>query len=349
MNMTDKEIFERIPAPLLLWYRQNKRDLPWRKKPTPYQVWVSEIMLQQTRVEAVKEYFVRFMQALPTVEDLARCEEEKLLKLWEGLGYYSRARNLQKAAKQIVFDYGEFPSETEDLKRLAGVGSYTAGAIASIAFGKREAAVDGNVFRVASRLTENPTVISSAEYRRYLEREISAIYPPQGNACAEFTQSLFELGALICKPQNPDCGSCPLSKICKANKHGTQREFPVLPIKKPKREEDVYVFLIETAQGFCVRRRDSGVLKGMNEFPSVVSNGESVESALHGLGIDEYETVAIKKYAHIFTHIRWNITCVWIKTESAEFDAYTIDEIKESISLPTAFKQCMEMLKEKEI
>ena len=344
--MNEKEIFQAIPAPLLSWYRANKRDLPWRENPTPYRVWVSEIMLQQTRVEAVKEYYTRFMQALPTVEDLAGCAEEKLLKLWEGLGYYSRARNLQKAAKQIVFEFGEFPNDIKELKRLAGVGAYTAGAIASIAFGKPTAAVDGNVLRVVSRLTENSTVISDTGYRKYLENELSSVYPPLGKACSEFTQSLFELGALVCKPQNPDCKNCPLAKICKANAHGTQMNFPVLPVKKAKREENVYVFLIQTEQGFCIRRRENGVLKGMNEFPSVTSLGESVEQALFSLGVYEYEEIKRKKYTHIFTHIKWNITCVWVKTESAEFDAYTLDEIKESISLPTAFKQCMSILKE---
>lgn len=347
--MNEKEIFQAIPAPLLSWYRANKRDLPWRENPTPYRVWVSEIMLQQTRVEAVKEYYARFMQALPTVEDLAGCAEEKLLKLWEGLGYYSRARNLQKAAKQIVFDFGEFPSDIKELTKLAGVGAYTAGAIASIAFGKPTAAVDGNVLRVASRLTENPTVISDTGYRKYLENELSSVYPPTGKACSEFTQSLFELGALVCKPQNPDCKHCPLSKICRANAHGTQMNFPVLPVKKAKREENVYVFLIQTEQGFCIRRRETGVLKGMNEFPSVVSFGESVEQALFSLGVYEYEEIKRRNYTHIFTHIKWNITCVWVKTESAEFDAYTLDEIQESISLPTAFKQCMSILKEKNI
>ncbi len=344
--MDDKEIFQAIPAPLLSWYRANKRDLPWRENPTPYRVWVSEIMLQQTRVEAVKEYYARFMRALPTVEALASCEEEKLLKLWEGLGYYSRARNLQKAAKQIVLNYGAFPSDKKTLKTLAGVGSYTAGAIASIAFGQPTAAVDGNVLRVVSRLTENGTVISDAGYRKYLENELSAVYPPEGKACAEFTQSLFELGALICKPQNPDCKSCPLAKICRAYAHGTWSQFPVLPVKKAKREENVYVFLLQTEQGFCIRRRETGVLKGMNEFPSVVSTVESVEQALFSLGVYEYEEIKRKNYTHIFTHIKWNITCVWVKTESTEFDAYTLEEIKESISLPTAFKQCMSILKE---
>ena len=169
MQNFDKFNFHLIPAPLLSWYQTHKRSLPWREEPTPYRVWVSEIMLQQTRVEAVKEYYSRFMQALPTVEDLAACEEEKLLKLWEGLGYYSRARNLQKAAKLLVNLYGgEFPSDIESLKSLPGIGSYTAGAISSIAFGKPVAAVDGNVLRVASRLSEDSRVISDTKYRAEL-------------------------------------------------------------------------------------------------------------------------------------------------------------------------------------
>ena len=177
---------------------------------------MSEIMLQQTRVEAVREYYTRFIAALPSVEALAACEEEKLLKLWEGLGYYSRVRNMQKAAKTIVIEYGgKFPEEIETLKTLAGIGSYTAGAIASIAFGKATAAVDGYVFRVIARLTENSTVISDLKYRKYLETELSKIYPKGRES--QFTQSLFELGALVCKPLSPACERCPLAKLCKAN------------------------------------------------------------------------------------------------------------------------------------
>ena len=341
--------FHRIPSPLLSWYSEHKRDLPWRENPTPYRVWVSEIMLQQTRVEAVKEYYLRFMEQLPSVEDLAACEEEKLLKLWEGLGYYSRARNLQKAAKKIVNDYGgEFPSTVDEIKDLPGVGPYTAGAISSIAYGLPVAAVDGNVFRVASRLEENPTPISDPKYRKYLETTLSAVYPPAGKLCSDFTQSLFELGALICKPQNPDCRLCPLKGFCRAYEHGTQAEYPVLPQKAAKRQERVYVFLIETPEGFCIRRREEGVLKGMNEFPSaVVLDGEPPENILNEWGVTAFTEVRRQKFTHIFTHIRWDMTCVWIRTDSAPFDAYTIDEIKESISLPTAFKQCLRVLGEK--
>ena len=343
----DKFDFQRIPAPLLSWYRANKRDLAWRKKPTPYRVWVSEIMLQQTRVEAVKEYYARFMAALPTIEALAFCEEEKLLKLWEGLGYYSRARNLQKAAKIIVQQYGgEFPSSVEELKALPGIGSYTAGAIASIAFGQPTAAVDGNVFRVASRLEANPTVISDQKYRKYLERELSAVYPEDKRGCADFTQSLFELGALICKPQNPDCARCPLNGLCRAYQEGTTALYPVLPKKKEKRIERVYFFLIQTPQGFCIRRREEGVLKGMNEFPSfVVSSSETPKDILNEWGMYEFTEIKRGDFTHIFTHIRWDITCIWVQTESSVFDAYSLDEIEQSVSLPTAFKQCLRLLK----
>lgn len=343
----DKFDFQRIPAPLLSWYRTHKRDLAWRKKPTPYRVWVSEIMLQQTRVEAVKEYYARFMAALPTIEALAFCEEEKLLKLWEGLGYYSRARNLQKAAKIIVQQYGgEFPSSVEELKALPGIGSYTAGAIASIAFGQPTAAVDGNVFRVASRLEANPTVISDQKYRKYLERELSAVYPEDKRGCADFTQSLFELGALICKPQNPDCARCPLNGLCRAYQEGTTALYPVLPKKKEKRIERVYVFLIQTPQGFCIRRREEGVLKGMNEFPSfVASSSETPKDILNEWGMYEFTEIKLGDFTHIFTHIRWDITCIWVQTESSVFDAYSLDEIEQSVSLPTAFKQCLRLLK----
>ena len=338
--------FQRIPSPLLSWYRANKRTLPWRENPTPYRVWVSEIMLQQTRVEAVKEYYLRFMTQLPTVEDLADCEEEKLLKLWEGLGYYSRARNLQKAAKKIVYEYGgAFPTTVEGLKALPGIGAYTAGAIASIAYGLPVAAVDGNVFRVAARLEENPSVISDLKYRKYLEEKLSAVYPSIGQDCADFTQSLFELGALICKPQNPDCARCPINGLCRAYRHGTQAEYPVLPQKAAKRQEKVYVYLIETPQGFCVRRREEGVLRGMNEFPSeVVMDGETPENILNGWGVTAFTEIKRQKFTHIFTHIRWDMLCVWVRTDDAPFDAYTLNEIEQEISLPTAFKQCLRIL-----
>ncbi|MBQ8291435.1 MAG: A/G-specific adenine glycosylase [Clostridia bacterium] len=337
--------FHLIPAPLLAWYNTHKRTLAWRSDPTPYHVWVSEIMLQQTRVEAVKSYYDRFIEALPSVEALAACSEERLLKLWEGLGYYSRVRNMQKAARILVLEYGGvFPSDTEKLKKLPGIGAYTAGAIASIAFGRRAAAVDGNVLRVISRLTENPTEISDIAYKRALEKTLTDIYPETAEKCSAFTQSLFELGALVCKPTSPDCEACPLRALCLAYKHGNQSLFPVLPAKKAKRRESVYVFLLETPEGFCVRRREAGVLKGMNEFPSAVYERETAEQVLNGWGVYEFTEMKRKKYTHVFTHIIWDITCVWAQADVAPFDAYALDEIEESISLPTAFKQCLSIL-----
>ena len=271
---TDDYPFECIPAPLLAWYDKEKRDLAWRKNSDPYRVWVSEIMLQQTRVEAVKEYYDRFMRELPTVEALAEADEDKLLKLWEGLGYYSRARNLQKAAKEVVAR-GGFSSEPKELQKLPGIGGYTAGAIASIAFGKRAPAVDGNVFRVMSRLTENPTVISEPKYKAYLEEKLKEIYPEEGVRCSDFTQSLMELGALVCKPLSPLCGVCPLSELCRARKNGTQADFPVLPEKKEKRKEEIFVFLLVDNEGVYIERRKTGLLKGMYGFPAVLKEGKT--------------------------------------------------------------------------
>ncbi len=346
--MSEKYSYEQIVSPLLAWYRASKRTLPWRENPSPYRVWVSEIMLQQTRVEAVKGYFLRFMDELPTVETLAACEEEKLLKLWEGLGYYSRVRNLQKAARDICIRFqGAFPQTERELRSLSGIGEYTAGAILSIAFGKRKAAVDGNVLRVSARLSENATVISDVAYKRALTDTLSSVYPQEGKDCADFTQSLFELGALVCKPQNPDCGVCPLRGVCKAYANGTQKVYPVIPEKRAKRREEVYVFLIQTREGFCIRRRERGVLKGMNEFPShVIEWGESAESVLNEWGMYAFNEKKRKKYKHIFTHIVWEITCIWVEAENAPFDCYGLDEIEEGISLPTAFKQCLEMIEE---
>lgn len=343
---TDDFPFERIPAPLLAWYRANKRDLAWRENPTPYRVWVSEIMLQQTRVEAVKGYYDRFMQELPTVYDLATVSEEKLLKLWEGLGYYSRARNLQKTAKTVVSQYGGvFPCDVEKLLKLDGIGAYTAGAIASIAFQKRAPAVDGNVFRVFSRLTCNPTVIADPKYRPYVAEKLQAVYPPEGQACAEFTQALMELGATVCKPQSPACGSCPLSDICESKRANAQTDYPVLPEKKAKREEQLFVFVIKTKDGVCVRKRKAGVLKGMYEFPSHVAKvGDTPESVLKEWGVTGFTFVGEQKFTHVFTHIRWEMLCFLVQAESSPFERYSREELANEISLPTAFRQCLEII-----
>ncbi len=337
--------FHLIPAPLLSWYRANKRELEWRIAPTPYRVWVSEIMLQQTRVEAVKEYYRRFMQALPTLAELAACEEEKLLKLWEGLGYYSRVRNMQKTAKLVVENYGgELPEDEQELKKLPGIGAYTVGAIRSIAFGKKAPAVDGNVFRVLSRITENPTVISDPSYRKYLEAKLKEVYPDEGEPCSSFTQALMELGALICKPQNPDCALCPMQGICLAYASGTQSEYPVLPEKKAKKSEKLYVFLIKTPNGISLRKRTDGVLKGMTEFPSEKAD-KPFEEILNEWGVYAFTVKKRKNFTHIFTHIKWDMECILLEASKSPFEERTISEIENAVSLPTAFRQCAVMLK----
>lgn len=344
---TDDFALERIPAPLLLWYREHKRDLPWRRESSPYTTWLSEIMLQQTRVEAVRGYFERFVKALPDVYALAACDEDKLLKLWEGLGYYSRARNLQKAAKQIVEEYGGvFPTEPDELKKLAGVGDYTAGAIASIAFGKRAPAVDGNVFRVLSRLMRNPTPIDEPKYRTYLEERLKEVYPDEGRDCADFTQSLMELGATVCKPTSPTCYACPLAGQCRANLGGVQTEYPVKKEKPPKREEQLFVFLIETPQGLCVRKREQGVLKGTYEFPSAIATvGLTPEKVLNDWGMSAFTVCGEQQFTHIFTHIRWEMLAYRVQVDSAPFQQFTLAEIEEKVSLPTAFRQCLALIK----
>lgn len=334
--------FERIPAPLIAWYRSNKRNLPWRENPTPYRVWVSEIMLQQTRVEAAKEYYLRFLSALPTVESLAACDEDRLLKLWEGLGYYSRVRNMQKAAKTVVERYGgNFPSDEKELKKLSGIGEYTAGAIASVAFYLPVAAVDGNVMRVLSRYAENGADISSPAYRAYLKEKLEEIYPEKGAACSDFTQALMELGALICTPTVWRCESCPLAERCGAKRSGRQAEFPVLPEKKAKRKESLFVFLIKTPNGLAVRKRTQGVLKGMNEFPSAIKGDQTASEVLSEWGVSAFKELKRKKFTHIFTHVEWDMDCLLVEADDTPFPTYTRSQIEEEVALPTAFKQCL--------
>ena len=231
-NLTDvKEIFRKgdlraIPKPLLKWYDNNRRILPWREDPAPYRIWVSEIMLQQTRVEAVKPYFQRFMETLPDIAALAQAPEEVLLKLWEGLGYYNRVRNLQKAAIQIMEDYGGvMPDSYEELLKLKGIGSYTAGAVSSIAYGKPNPAVDGNVLRVIARVRKDERCISEDKVKKAVEKDLWEVIPT--DRPGDFNQAMMEIGACVCIPNGaPHCEECPLQQICLANADGTQLQYP---------------------------------------------------------------------------------------------------------------------------
>ncbi len=310
-----------ISKPLLKWYDENRRILPWREEATPYRVWVSEIMLQQTRVEAVKPYFERFMRALPDIGALAEAKEEELLKLWEGLGYYNRVRNLQKAAIQIVESYGgEMPASYEALLTLSGIGSYTAGAIASIAFGIRKPAVDGNVLRVVSRLRADERLISDAKVKLSVEEDLERTMP--ADRPGDFNQALMEIGACVCIPNGaPLCGECPLKEICKANRLGRQQEFPRKEGRKPRTIEEKTILLVRDGERIAVRKRKAkGLLAGLYEFPSLEGyrSAQEVAAFLNRNGISPIRIRQIEDAKHIFTHKEWHMKGYLIRVDELE-------------------------------
>lgn len=290
--------------PLLEWFQDHQRVLPWRSDPTPYHVWVSEIMLQQTRVAAVLGYYKRFMAALPTVSDLAQVEDDQLLKLWQGLGYYNRARNLKKAAQQVMTQFGgQFPTSYTDLLSLAGVGDYTAGAIASIAFGLPEPAVDGNVLRVITRVTGDQSDISRAATKQAIRSALAEIIPVQ--VPGDFNQALMELGALVCLPNGaPDCAHCPARTFCVAHLTGKTAEIPVKGAKKPRKIEERTVYLLFYDGQVALRRRPAkGLLAGLWEFPNTLVDEDA---AAWGLELAQAEVCGAGR--HIFTHREWHMT-----------------------------------------
>ncbi len=252
------ERLKAINGPLLSWYKGHARMLPWRERPEPYRVWISEIMLQQTRVEAVKPYFARFMEAFPDVKALAEADDERLLKVWEGLGYYNRARNLKKAAGIMAESYGgQLPPSYEELMKLPGIGSYTAGAIASIAYGIRVPAVDGNVLRVISRILASREDILKASVKKKTEKDLMETMPE--DRAGEFNQGLMEIGAMVCVPNGqPRCGQCPFSSLCLARKHGLLDSIPYKAQKKPRRVEERTVLLLEYDHEIAIEKRPFG-------------------------------------------------------------------------------------------
>lgn len=305
-----------ITKPLLKWYGENKRVLPWREKKNPYEIWVSEIMLQQTRVEAVKPFYERFMRELPNVAALAVCPEEKLLKLWEGLGYYNRVRNMQKAAQKIMEVYdGVFPADYEALKGLPGIGNYTAGAVASIAFCIPVPAVDGNVLRVMARLREDGEDILKQSVKNRVEAELTEIMPAEDPGA--FNQAMMDLGAMVCLPNGaPKCEVCPLFDQCLAGQHQTWTEYPFKKSAKPRRIEDRTVLLFLDGTHTAVRKRPKkGLLAGLYEFPNfdgVLSEQEALEEA-EKFGVTPLHIQALPPYKHIFSHVEWHITGYAIK------------------------------------
>ena len=322
MNTLEKDVtIKSISKPLLTWYDSNRRTLPWREEPTPYRVWVSEIMLQQTRVEAVKPYFERFMKALPDIEALAGADEERLLKLWEGLGYYNRVRNLQKAAKQIMADYGgAMPADHEKLLSLSGIGSYTAGAIASIAFGIPKPAVDGNVLRVLARIRMDDRSISDSKVKQAVEAELEAGMP--GDRPGDFNQAMMDIGAMICLPNGtPRCGDCPLAALCRAHESGKELLYPKKEAKKLRTIEEKTLMILKDENKIALQKRSpKGLLAGMYEFPSMAGFHTAAEvlEFLSEKGIHAIRIMPLADSKHIFTHREWHMKCFLVKVDELE-------------------------------
>ncbi len=344
--MEHKNIYRRLSAALLPWYRENKRDLPWRRDREPYHVWLSEIMLQQTRVEAVKGYYSRFLEKLPSIEALAKADDEVLHKLWEGLGYYSRVRNLKKAAQTVMKQYnGEFPREYDAVRALSGIGDYTAGAICSICFDQPTPAVDGNVLRVISRLTDDDTPIDLPAYKKQVREDLCAVYPAEAGA---FTQALMELGATLCGPNwKPRCGECPCREFCLGHRRGTAGSLPVKAPKKAKRLEEYTVFIFRSDGKYAIQKRpDGGLLAGLWQFPNVPGKLDTPDAlaAAEQMGLKPKELLRQAERRHIFTHIRWEMRGVWLDVAEpgGGFRWLTAEEINAEAALPTAFRQFWE-------
>lgn len=324
------------------WYQNEEKNLPWKQDKEPYHIWISEIMLQQTRIEAVKRYYERFMEQLPTVYDLAQIEEEKLLKLWEGLGYYSRARNLKKAANMIMNEYnGIVPNKYEKLIKLPGIGEYTAGAIASISNNEKVTAVDGNVLRVMSRIIGSKENVLLPETKKKITKLVQEILPEEAG---DFNEGIMEIGEKICLPNGtPLCEKCPIEEFCYAKKNDVIKEIPVR-VKDTKRkieEKTIFVFCTENGK-IAIRKRDNkGLLAGLYELPNIDErvDKESARKWVENWNLKLLEIKAGKDKKHIFTHIEWKMKCyeVIVAEENEAFIWVSKDQLEKEYALPTAF------------
>jgi len=344
-ELSDKERLAFAYGPLLSWYRSNKRDLPWRANKDAYRIWISEIMLQQTRVEAVKPYYFRFMEHFPTVQDLAEASDELLMKCWEGLGYYSRARNLKKAAQIVVEEYGgKLPESREDLLKLPGIGSYTAGAIASIAYDIAAPAVDGNVLRVLSRVTGSYDDILKQSTKRRMEELVSQVI--KDGEAGDFTQAMIETGAIVCIPNgDPLCDRCPFYTVCAARKNGLTGEIPVKAPKKKRKIEEKTVLLLRCGEKIAIRKRGAeGLLASLYEFPNWEGTLSETDVERKFGGVQSVERVPDAK--HIFSHIEWHmsgyyVTLAQMSCEEAFGESPVIfvdlEQLKEQYPIPSAF------------
>lgn len=338
-----------IVPPLLEWYASAKRDLPWRHTRDPYRIWVSEVMLQQTRVEAVRGYYARFLEALPDVRALAAADEAVYLKLWEGLGYYSRVRNLHRAAVMVCTEYGgRFPEDHAALCGLPGIGDYTAGAVASIAFGQRVPAVDGNVLRVVTRLLNDSRPVSDPKVKAGLRAQVADIVP--ADAPGTFNQSLMELGATVCVPNGaPRCGDCPLLHLCEGYRAGTAAGLPVKAAKKPRRVEPRTVFLLCCEGRAALRKRpEKGLLGGLWELPSAEGalNPAQARALLTQWGLAPGQLLSLRSAKHIFTHVEWHMTGYYADCAAlAEGFTWALPgQLREEYALPSAFRPFLSVL-----
>ena len=340
--MNEQERLNALTAPLMAWYDVHKRVLPWRGISDPYRIWVSEIMLQQTRVQAVLGYYARFMAELPDVRVLARVEEERLNKLWEGLGYYSRARNLHRTAQVLTEEYGgEFPHEREELLKLPGIGDYTACAIASIAFGAPEPAVDGNLLRVAARVGGIAEDIMDAKVRRRFRTMLAESLDRERPG--EWNQAMMDLGATVCLSNGaPLCERCPARVICAAYQNGMTEQLPVRAAKKPRRAEERTVFLILRDGKIALHKRpDKGLLAGLWEFPNVSGSldeaGAAIALAQWGLTAEQISPAGAAK--HVFTHVEWDMHGFLAEVRGSCDDFFWADAAAlQSAAIPSAFR-----------
>ncbi len=340
---------EQMNLYLLNWYQQNKRDLPWRKDQNPYHVWISEIMLQQTRIEAVIGYYDRFIKRLPSIQNLAQINDDELLKLWEGLGYYTRARNLKKAAIMIMEEYdGIFPNTFEQIMSLPGIGEYTASAIGSICFSLKEVTIDGNVLRVYMRLQNCYDNVDDLKIRRKVRNELQKIMPEEAG---DFNQALMELGETICLPNGiPKCSECPLKNFCKSYQNDTYLELPIKNKKKDKKEEKYTILLFYYKSQFVLeKRKESGLLQNLWQFPNI--QGHLTKKQLENyLKENKIKFLKVKKsvsYTHIFTHKRWNMISYMVELDKNDYNMNWNDlkTLKEK-AIPTAFMPFLKELKE---
>lgn len=326
-----KKLFQKD---LLAWYQVHKRPLSFRENKDAYSIWISEIMAQQTRIEAMLEYHSRFLKVLPTMKDLANCDEEKLHKLWQGLGYYSRVRNMKKCAQICMEEYdGKLPTTKKELMNLPGIGAYTAGAIASIAYDENVSAVDGNVIRVFSRLYNIEEDMTKSVSKKHVETLVEASLPGS-SYISDFNQALMELGALVCIPQNPRCELCPIQKYCEAKEPS---KLPVMIKKKKKKIENKMIYIWAYADKIrVVKRPSTGLLANLYGFDE--KRPDSIVSS-----------VQLQSYTHIFSHVEWHMDACLVFTESVDENYYSLDEIKESIVIPSAFLPFLEEIEKERL